>query len=374
MPDLLVDGEIALFGAVGDNYWGEGFTARDVLDALAQVKGKDIIVRLNSGGGLADEGVAIYHALSMHDGKVTIQVEGIAASAASTIAMAGDDIVMRKGTLMMIHDPANLSMGTLEDHERNIEYLTRLADNMAGIYADSSGRAKQDCRADMKKETWLTAEEAVAMGYAKRVDDAAAAEASAFDYRVYAAAPEPLRALASVKGWDHASRKAAAKAAQPPKEKTNMTTPNPNPAAPSAEALAAAKEATDRALAITEACAAAGEPAMAAALIREGITLDAAKARAAQAKDIRQAVALAAKTCAAIDPKIAESYIAAGAGIEKVRSDLFEKIAAAQAAAPTRSGLDLNAQQPEANLMSKAMAKVNSRLPGTRTGHGVAAK
>ena len=103
--EILVDGELILFGTVGEDLFGDGFTARDVINALAKLKGKPVTVRINSGGGFADEGVAIYNALTGHGGRVTVSVEGIAASAASLIAMAGNDIVMKTGSTMQWQPP-----------------------------------------------------------------------------------------------------------------------------------------------------------------------------------------------------------------------------------------------------------------------------
>lgn len=201
--DVLVNGEIVLHGTVGDVYWEEGFTARDVIEALASLgRDKDVTVHINSGGGVAWEGVAIFNALDAHRGKVTCIVDGIAASAASIIAMAGDETVMASGSLMMIHDPALFTMGDAADHKKSIEVLDKLGDQLAGIYADKTGSAPDALRELMRAETWLTADEAVSLKFADRSDQAAAAEAMAFNYAAYAAAPDALRALAAERKWN----------------------------------------------------------------------------------------------------------------------------------------------------------------------------
>ncbi len=108
--------------------------------ALAQIgRGADVTIRLNSGGGIATEGAAIHSALAAHTGRKTIVVEGIAASAASVIAMAGDEIVMALGALMMVHDPSGFTFGTVSDHEASVRSLTALATAMAAIYSDRTG-------------------------------------------------------------------------------------------------------------------------------------------------------------------------------------------------------------------------------------------
>lgn len=201
--DVLVNGEIVLHGTVGQIYWEEGFTARDVIEALAALgRDKDVTVHINSGGGVAWEGVAIYNALDSHRGKVTCVVDGIAASAASIIAMAGDETVMAAGSLMMIHDPALFTMGDAADHKKSIEVLDKLGDQLAGIYADKTGSSTDALRELMRAETWLTADEAVSLKFADRSDQAAAAEAMAFNYGAYQQTPDTLRALAAERNWN----------------------------------------------------------------------------------------------------------------------------------------------------------------------------
>src|SRR4051812_38410199 len=100
---LIRNGDLVLNGPVGGSFFSEtGFSDNDVIEALTELEG-DITVRINSGGGSAFQGIGIFNALKAHDGKVTVAVDGIAASAASIIAMAGEDIVMREGAMMMIH-------------------------------------------------------------------------------------------------------------------------------------------------------------------------------------------------------------------------------------------------------------------------------
>lgn len=136
--------ELLLFGSVGFSYWGEDyFTSKQVNDWLAGRKG-DITVRINSGGGDAVEGQAIYSALARYPYKVTVVVEGCAASAASLIAMAGDEIVMSLGSWMLIHDPATpftQSRGTAGDHVHTAQQLDLIADGYAAIYSERSEAA-----------------------------------------------------------------------------------------------------------------------------------------------------------------------------------------------------------------------------------------
>ena len=131
---LIKNGELCLYGTVGGSWWDEEyFTASEVNGALEEMSG-DIVVRLNSGGGSAFQGIAIQNALLRYDGEVTVSVEALAASAASVIAMAGDDVVMQPGSMMMIHDPSSITFGTAEEHERTAVMLHGIAASAVSVY------------------------------------------------------------------------------------------------------------------------------------------------------------------------------------------------------------------------------------------------
>lgn len=200
---LLNGGELILYGFVGDSLWGEGFTAQDVVNALYEHgRANDITVRINSGGGYTDDGIAIFNALKSHGGAVHVAVDGVAASSASVIAMAGDDITLRTGALMMIHEPWGWQNGTAEAHEGKAEVLNKIGDQFAQIYAERAKGSVEDMRALMKKETWMDAEEAVAFGFADQHEDQKSISAAAFDYRAYACAPEELSKRAAMMKWN----------------------------------------------------------------------------------------------------------------------------------------------------------------------------
>ncbi|MCE6073395.1 Clp protease ClpP [Agrobacterium vitis] len=226
---VLVNGELVLYGFVGENYWGDGFTARDVVDALME-HGRDepITVRINSGGGYVDDGIAIFNALTAHKGQVTVVVDSMAASSASIIAMAGDERIMRTGSMMMIHDPSGAVWGTAADMEKYAKVMEKHAENLASIYAEVTGEDASDIREDMKSELWMTAEEAVERSFATSLEKKKAKAAAAHDYSVYAHAPERLVALSTQKNWtrSRAQAKAGASAAASTgieKEKPTMT-------------------------------------------------------------------------------------------------------------------------------------------------------
>lgn len=192
--------EILLYGTVGSSFWDEEyFTARQVREQLAAMSGP-VTVRINSGGGIAPEGQAIYTALRGYEGQVSVVIEGVAASAASLIAMAGDSIAMTPGAIMMIHDPACWDVdgrGTEDDHLKLAKGLGVIAKAYAGIYARRAGVTVEEARDVMKAETYFDGPSAVAAGYADFADEFGDEVApAAFDYRIYGHAPEHLLAAA----------------------------------------------------------------------------------------------------------------------------------------------------------------------------------
>ena len=193
-------GTLWLYGTVGHIIEGlDGFTALEVRDALAKAGSGPVLVRINSGGGWASEGVAIYNLLAEHSGKVTVQVDAVAASAASVIAMAGAEIVMATGSEIMIHDPSVATIGTEQDHRKSLEALRVTADAMADIYAKRTGRSKAAVRSEMTAETWMTAKEAIAKRYADRVATDKATNPTAFDYSSYQHTPDRIAAFSTAK-------------------------------------------------------------------------------------------------------------------------------------------------------------------------------
>lgn len=290
--DLGVGGDLVLFGFVGDRFQGEGFTAEGVRRALANVSG-DVTVRVNSGGGSAFDGEAIRAALAGHDGRVTVMVEGVAASAASLIAMAGDEIVMSAGAVMMIHDPSMLTIGNSADHMQSAGVLEKLADSYASVYAARIGRSKEDARQMMRDETWMTAAEAVSMGFADRVEGDEKVEAvSPFDFTLYQNAPDRLAAVAAMRGWRFQPTESAEPALH---EKEPIMAANEEPAVQPVEMTAGRDAAPDagkilaeeraRAKGIRTAVAALSLPAsLADEMIDQGVSLDAARERIIEAK------------------------------------------------------------------------------------------
>lgn len=293
---VLVNGEIILTGFVGESFWGEGFTHREVLDALTEVgRNTDVNVFLNSGGGYVDDGKGIYNAFAAHKGKVTIYVEGIAASAASIIAMAGDEIIMRKGATMMIHDPLTFTYGNSADHQKSVEMLEVEATNLAGIYADRSGKTDEECREIMEEETWYTAEDAVAAGFADKAEKGKAKALASFDYSLYEHAPAEALTLAKNRKWNLHDAMQAKKAKQG-KAVSSAATTTPKPKEPSMTEKSKADEGStvDTAKIVADAAKAAQDR------IAAILSCDEAKGRDEQAKHLAFKTQISAEDAKAI--------------------------------------------------------------------------
>jgi ATP-dependent protease ClpP protease subunit len=152
--------------------WGGwfGISAGEVDAALAQAGDVDTLyVRINSPGGEALEGVAIGNLLRAHKATVHVTVYGLAASAASAVAMAGDTIAAGPGSMMMIHDASNIAWGDAAELRAEAAILDTLSDGYAALYAAKAGGTAAEWRARMQATTWYTAEQAVTAGLADRV-------------------------------------------------------------------------------------------------------------------------------------------------------------------------------------------------------------
>ncbi len=160
------DKSISIYGRIGKTDDGTGITANRIGAALRAIGKQDIVVNVNSPGGDFFEGVAIYNLLREHQAKVTIRVLGVAASAASVIAMAGDEILMGDSSHIMIHNAWAVAVGNRHDFTKAAGRLAVFDVAMAEVYAERSGTNGEEVAAMMDKETWITAEAAVASGFA----------------------------------------------------------------------------------------------------------------------------------------------------------------------------------------------------------------
>ena len=160
------DNSISVFDVIGQDYWGEGVTAKRIAGALRAMNGADVTVNINSPGGDMFEGLAIYNLLREYEGRVTVKVLGIAASAASIIAMAGDDIQIGRGAFLMIHNCWVYAMGNRHDFAELAQSLEPFDTAMADIYAARSGLDMAAVQKLMDAESYIGGSDAVAKGLA----------------------------------------------------------------------------------------------------------------------------------------------------------------------------------------------------------------
>lgn len=162
--------EIVIYGDIGDSWFWESVSAKDIKNTLDDIDG-DVIIRLNSPGGDAFDGIAIYNLLKNHDGKVTVHVDGWAASAASIIAMAADELIMNTGTMLMIHEAWTIAFGNKTDVAKTMNALKGLDASLADIYMTRFKGERSEIETMMQNETWFTSEEAIDVGLADSINE-----------------------------------------------------------------------------------------------------------------------------------------------------------------------------------------------------------
>lgn len=153
-----------------DDIGGYGITAKDFIEEVNFLKASRLNVRINSYGGEIDQGVAIYNFLKQRKGETYVYVDGIAASIASIIAMAGDKVIMGEAALMFIHNPWTMTAGDAESLQREAANLEKRKAALLAIYTEKTGLPADLLSQMMDEETLLNAEEAVAMGFANEMD------------------------------------------------------------------------------------------------------------------------------------------------------------------------------------------------------------
>jgi len=160
---------ISMYEPIGSQWDGTGVTAKRISAALRSIGKNDIVVNINSPGGNFFEGVAIYNMLRSHQYKVTVNVLGLAASAASVIAMSGDEILMGDGAFLMIHNSWGLSIGDRHDMAKAASMLEPFDKEMAELYSARTGIDLVEIESMMDKETWISSKQAIEFGFATGV-------------------------------------------------------------------------------------------------------------------------------------------------------------------------------------------------------------
>lgn len=162
------DASISIYEVIGEDPWtGGGVTVKRIDAALRSIGGaKDVTVNINSPGGDVFEGIAIYNRLREHQGRVNVKVLGLAASAASIIAMAGDNIQIGASSFLMIHNAWVLAIGNRHDMREIADFLEPFDRALADVYVARTGQELGDVQSAMDAETWFNGSQAVEIGYA----------------------------------------------------------------------------------------------------------------------------------------------------------------------------------------------------------------
>ncbi|HDR7901799.1 TPA: Clp protease ClpP [Bacillus cereus] len=161
--------KLTVYGSIGG--WFSENNAEAVRRKIQDVKAEKIHVHINSGGGSAFDGVAICNQLKQHSAEIIVHIDGWAASAASVIAMAGDKIIMPSNTMMMIHQASTFEYGNADLFEKTARDLRKIDSALAASYKKRFVGTDEELKQLLKDETWLTAEEAVALGLADEIAD-----------------------------------------------------------------------------------------------------------------------------------------------------------------------------------------------------------
>ena len=265
--------ELLIYDVIGD--WA-GLSARQLVNTLKDIDADNITVRINSPGGSVFDGIAIYNSLRHHKAKIHVQIEGLAASIASVIAMAGDTVHMAENALLMIHNPFGWVGGDAEELRKMADMLDKTTEVIAQTYGSRCGQALDTIKQMMDEETWFTAAEAKDNGLIDEVDK-----------------PMQIAASFDLSGF-----------ARPPQQETPES-----------------KEETGvHALSVMMLCNQAGYPEMAEQFVRQQLGIEEVKARLTECETIKSLCA------AAHCPDRASAYIQSGKSEEQVRNTLFELI------------------------------------------------
>lgn len=290
--------EMALIGEVG---WE--ITAREVQSALTG-RNEPLTINLFSYGGDALEGLAIYSMLSRYAGRKRVIIDGVAASAASLIAMAGDEIVMPESSFLMIHEAWGLGIGGANDLRKEADLIDRISTAYRQAYVDRSGLSEDDVRSLMSAESWLTAAEAVEFGFASEMAPARDVKAAAVPSGRFAKVPQALARLVEFVE----PRKPVAKSAalvdavtEPPVDDQVATKENEQVHSLNGEMQTASPAMTTQTIDVAE---------------RE---MTAVQAERERSKTIRN---MCEKAGAGNEK--ADEYIESGASVDSVRAELFE--------------------------------------------------
>lgn len=202
------DRTVSIQGVIGYPEWAEGTTAKMVEQRLKELGQGDITVNINSPGGDFFHGQAMHNLLRAHDGKVVVQIIGVAASAASVVAMAGDEILIPKTGWLMIHNVWGITLGNRHDHAQAIRAMEKMDAVSADLYAERSGKTFRAVQTLMDDETYFGGQEAVDAGFADRLMNDGKVKASGKKQAISANAKAMLEQAAKAGGMSRSQFRA----------------------------------------------------------------------------------------------------------------------------------------------------------------------
>ena len=174
--------EILIYGSIGESWFGDSITAKQFSEELGKLEASvnEITVRINSPGGDVFDGIAIYNRLKQHKAKVVVHIDGLAASIASIIALAGDEIVIGEGALYMVHLPWTMAMGNRTELDHVVNRLLDVEEQLISIYSKKTKKSRTEIKKMLEDETWMDAEQAIKEGFVdSKIEDSLPIAASA---------------------------------------------------------------------------------------------------------------------------------------------------------------------------------------------------
>lgn len=326
---------LSIYDEIG--FWG--VQAKDFIKDLGAVTAKILNVEINSPGGDVFAGLAIYNALKMSGKEIHVKVMGVAASAASLIAMSGDKIIMPKNTFMMVHNPWSFAIGNADELRETADTLDKIGTSLQGVYVAKTGQSEDKIKELLSKDTWLTADESLELGFATEVVDDVKAKA-AFDM-ARADLPENVKAAIKLSG-------------EPEADPVVNPAPvvDPTPAADSAVA--------DQVAALAKA---GGLEAYASVIALAATSIDDAKTRITAAREIVALCTVAGR------PDDAKAAIGANKSVADVRVSLIEAKAKADEHTDSTRKSDVPAAKGGVNSQS-VWNSHNAQKPQNRSKKG----
>lgn len=173
-----------------------GLSAEQLVKDINDLTAKTIHIRFNSPGGSVFDGTAVFNAIKQHKSKTVTHIDGLAASIASVIALASDEVRMAENAFLMIHDPWSIVIGNADAMREEADWLEKVGGVIAKTYMDKSGKEEEEILELMNDETWMTADEAKELGFIDKIDEIETdekAQATLFDLSVFANVPDQLK-------------------------------------------------------------------------------------------------------------------------------------------------------------------------------------